>query len=171
LIRLFNRIGSALALVGPGVSPPLATASAEEPDSIRYVLACAIEDAKPRSLISVLGDAPPNIAEVLEAVALACRGNGEFPVAVMSELRPNLIALSTVPIEFMPTRRYLPVRADEYERHARRRWSLMIAKWEFTKQIELSLGFEAFLAEQMHAATAELAKQEQFVGYALASEA
>lgn len=135
------------------------------------MLACAIEDAKPRCLISMLGDMPANAGEVLEAVALACRGKGEFPVAVVSELRPDLIAASTVPIEFMPTRRYLPVRPHEYERHVRRRWALMIAKWEFARQIELSLEFEAFLAGQMHGIAEEQTGQQLLVGYALANEA
>jgi hypothetical protein len=171
LIRLFNRIRAAMASAGPSVAIPSETASNEEPGSIRYVLADAVEDAKPRSLISALGDPPSNLGEVLESVAFACRAKGEFPVVVVSELRPGLIAASTVPIEFMPTRQYLPVRPDEYERHVRRRWSLMIAKWEFAKQIELSLGFEAFLAEQMQGVPAEPAAQKQPLGYALAREA
>jgi hypothetical protein len=138
-----------MSLAGSGRVEPVAAAPEEEPDSLRYILVDAAEDARPRSLISVLGEPPPNVGEVLESVAFACRSRGEFPVAVMSELRPDLIAVSTVPIEFMPTRRYLPVRPDEYERHVRRRWSLMIAKWEFDNEIELGLGFEAFLAEQL----------------------
>jgi hypothetical protein len=171
LIRLFNRIRAAMTLAGPSVAIPSETASNEEPGSIRYILADAIEDTKPRSLISALGDPLSNLGEVLESVAFACRTKGEFPVAVISELHPGLIAASTVLIEFMPTRRYLPVRPDEYERHVRRRWSLMIAKWEFTKQIDLSLDFEAFLAEQMYGVAAEPAGPEQPVTYALASEA
>ena len=171
MIRLFNQMRSAMALVGPSTATASAASSGEEPDSIRYVLADAIEDARPRSLISALGDPPSNLGEVLESVAFACRSKGEFPVAVVSELRPDLIAASTVPIEFLPTRRYLPVKLDEYERHVRRRWSLMIAKWAFTKQIELSLGFEAFLAEQMHGVPAEPAAQQPPLGYALAREA
>jgi hypothetical protein len=171
LIRLFNQIRTAMALVGPNTATPSAIASDEEPGSIRYVLADAIEDAKPRSLISALGDPPLNLGEMLESVAFACRRKGEFPVAVVSELRPGLIAASTVPIEFLPTRRYLPVRPDEYERHVRRRWSLMIAKWEFSKQIELLLSFEAFLAEQMYGMPAEQAAKEPLFGYALAREA
>lgn len=128
-------------------------APAEEAGSIRYVLSLAVEDAKPRSLIAMLGDPPPNVGDILESVASACRANGEFPVAVMSELRPGLIAMATVPIEFMPTRRYLPVREDEYERHLRRRWSLMMAKWEFAKHLEMGVGFEDFLAKQLAGAT------------------
>jgi hypothetical protein len=159
-----------MSLAGSGRVEPVAAAPEKEPDSLRYVLADATEDAKPRSLISLLGDPPPNIAEVLESVAFACRSRREFPVAVMSELRPDLIAVSTVPIEFMPTRRYLPVRADEYGRHVRRRWLLMMAKWDFAREVELGLGFEAFLAEQLSEPAAD-EPAGQPTGYALASEA
>jgi hypothetical protein len=143
----------AIAARDAGDTVPLATDSTEEGDSIRYTFTLAEQDAKPRSLIALLGEPPPNVVEVLESVASACRASGEFPVAVMSELRPGLIATATVPIEFMPARRYLPVTAGEYERHLRRRWSLMMAKWEFAKHIEMGVGFDDFLIEQLDAAS------------------
>jgi hypothetical protein len=133
----------------PTAGPP--PAPSEQADSIRYAFAQPDQDALPRSLIGLLGEAPPNVGEVLESVATACRANGEFPVAVMSELRPGLIATATVPIEFMPARHYLPVEAGQYERHLRRRWSLMTAKWAFAKHVEMGLGFEDFLHEQLSA--------------------
>jgi len=154
----------------PGMAIASADQANEDPDSIRYVLTSAVEDAKPRSLISALGSPPRGIGEVLESVAFTCRRNGEFPVAVMSELLPELIAVSTMPIEFLPTRRYLPVRTDEYERHIRRRWSLMIAKWQFAKQVELSIDLETFLATQLQEADPAPAMQE-VADYALATEA
>ena len=91
-------------------------------------------------------------ARSLHSVAFACRLRGEYPVVVMSELRPDLIAVSTAPIEFIPTFRHLPFRADEYERYVQRRWSLMLAKWNFGKQIELNMSFDDFVADQLAAA-------------------
>ena len=67
----------------------------------------------------------------------------------MSELKPDLIAVSTAPIEFIPTFRHLPSRPDEYERYVQRRWSLMLAKWNFSKQIELNMSFDDFVADQL----------------------
>ena len=168
MIRLFRRLWPARLGDGAAAAVP---APGAETETIRYVLASAGEDARPRSLISMLGDLPPNAGEMIEAVAAACREQGEFPVAVLSDLRPDLIAASTLPIEFMPTRRYLPVRADEYERHVRRRWALLVAKWEFARQIELSPGFDAFLAAELHGVAAAPARLAPRAGYALASEA
>jgi hypothetical protein len=152
LAGLVDRIRFAFAAREAGDTVPVVTATAEEADNIRYIFALAEEDARPRSLIALLGDPQANVGEVLESVAAACRNNGEFPVAVMSELRPGLIAAVTVPVEFMPARRYLPVTAAEYERHLRRRWSLMMAKWEFAKHIEMGVAFEDFLTEQLDSA-------------------
>jgi hypothetical protein len=142
----------AVAARETGAAVALAAAEADEPDSIRYAFAQPDQDARPRSLIALLGEVPANAGEVLESVAAACRADGEFPVAVMSELRPRLIATASLPIEFMPAHRYLPVAVGSYERHLRRRWSLMSAKWEFTKHIEVGLGFEEFLKQQLSAA-------------------
>jgi hypothetical protein len=153
LVRLVDRIRAAIGAREAGDVLPLATDSTEEGDSIRYTFALAEQNTKPRSLIALLGEPPANVAEVLESVASACRANGEVPVAVMSELRPGLIAAATVPIEFMPARRYLPVSAAEYERHLRRRWSLMMAKWEFAKHIEMGVAFDDFVTEQLDAAS------------------
>src|SRR5262249_38641801 len=105
VIRLFSRLRSAVPFGGSDTTEAY-TPVWQEHNSIRLNLALATEDAKPRSLISLLGEPPANIDEVLESVAVACRSRGEFPVAVMSELRPRLIATSTVPIEFIPTRRH-----------------------------------------------------------------
>jgi hypothetical protein len=146
-------------------------ATPETVDSIRLALTLEIEDAKPRTLISVLGEPPPKVGEMLESVAFACRAIGEFPVAIMSELRPELISASTMPIEFLPTREYLPVGAHEYHRHVRRRWSLIIGKWEVSKQIELALGFEAFLAAEVLRPSMASRREGTIVGYALGSEA
>jgi hypothetical protein len=154
--------------------PPKVTVPAVMPaaaGSIRLALESQSEDAKPRTLISVLGELSPNVGEMLESVALACRVTGEFPVAIMSELRPELISVATMPIEFLPTRDYLPVEAHEYDRHVRRRWSLIIGKWEASKQIELGLGFEAFLAAELRKPSVSSCRADAIVGYTLASEA
>ena len=123
--------------------------AADDPASIVYVLTDPVEEAKPRSLITFLGEPPENIGEILTSVAFACRLRGEYPVVVMSELKPDLIAVSTAPIEFIPTFRHLPSRPDEYERYVQRRWSLMLAKWNFGKQIELNVSFDDFVAAQL----------------------
>lgn len=129
-------------------SPALPSPGKQE--GIRYVLADEDNEARARTLISLLGDMPPNIAEVLDAVSSACRANEEFPVIIMSELRPDLIAVSTTPIEFLPSRRHLrQLRDDEYRRYLRRRWALVLAKWNFASEIELSLSFDDFLATQL----------------------
>jgi hypothetical protein len=145
MIRLFNlsaMLRPALKVTAHAVAPDAA-------DGIRLALKSQSEDAKPRTLISALGERSAKVGEMLESVAHACRASGEFPVAVMSELRPELILMSTVPVEFLPTREYLPVEAHEYDRHVRRRWALIIGKWQASKQIELALDFEAFLAAEL----------------------
>lgn len=154
----------ALKVTVPAVMRPAA-------NSMRLALESQNEDAKPRTLISVLGERSPNDGEMLESVAHACRTIGEFPVAVMSELRPELISVATMPIEFLPTRNYLPVEAHEYDRHVRRRWSLIIGKWEASKQIELALGFEAFLAAELRKPSMPSCRADAIIGYTLGSEA
>ena len=126
--------------------------AADDPASIVYVLTDPVEEAKPRSLITFLGEPPENIGEIIASVAFACRLRGEYPVVVMSELKPDLIAVSTAPIEFIPTFRHLPFRPDEYERYVQRRWSLMLAKWSFGKQIELNMSFDDFVADSARTA-------------------
>jgi len=132
--------------------PPAAEAAKALDDpaaQIVYVLTDAIEQAKPRSLITFLGDPPENVGEIVGSVVFACRLRGEYPVAVMSELRPDMIAVSTAPIEFIPSFRHLPMKTDEYERYVQRRWALMLAKWNFGKQIELNMSFDDFVAAQL----------------------
>ncbi|GLS29169.1 hypothetical protein SAMN04488498_101715 [Mesorhizobium albiziae] len=114
-----------------------------------YVLANPIDEAKPRCLITYLGVPTENVGEILNSVADACQLRGEYPVVVMSELRPDLIAVNMVPMEFIPTLRYLPFAPSEYEHYARRRWSLMLTKWNFLKQIELGMSFDDFIADQL----------------------
>ena len=114
------------------------------------MLADPADDARPRTLISFLGALPENVAEILDATSEATRNRGEFPVAIMSELRPDLISGGAAPIEFLPARRHLPLLdADAYERYVRRRWSLVMAKWSFADQIELGASFDDFVAWQL----------------------
>lgn len=137
------------SLLKPATKEPAQAATEDTADSIRLALESPIEDARPRTLITALGEQSSNLGEMLESVAHACRALGEFPVAIMSELRPDLISVSTMPIEFLPTREYLPVEVHEYDRYVRRRWSLTIGKWQASKQIELALDFESFLAAEL----------------------
>ncbi|MBB4275385.1 hypothetical protein [Rhizobium mongolense] len=125
---------------------------ADEEDSLLYVLQDPKEEARPRSIISVLGMMPANLPEILDTAVEACRANGEFPVVVLSELRPDLIAASSAPLEFLPTRSYLPSLSPEiYGRYARRRWSLILAKWDISSEITLSSTIDEFLADQLSA--------------------
>jgi hypothetical protein len=142
-------IGRIRARLSKAASSGTAKAAGDPAAQIVYVLTDPVEEAKPRSLITFLGDPPENIGEIITSVAFACRLRGEYPVVVMSELKPDLIAVSTAPIEFIPTFRHLPSRPDEYERYVQRRWSLMLAKWNFIKQIELNLSFDDFVADQL----------------------
>ncbi|WP_353646380.1 hypothetical protein [Mesorhizobium sp. WSM2239] len=131
-------------------SAPIADSVVDDPAAqLVYVLADPVDEAKPRSLISYLGEPPESIGEILNSVAVACRLRDEYPVVVMSELRPDLIAVNVVPIEFIPTRRHLPFAASEYERYIRRRWSLILMKWNFSKQIELGKSFDDFVIDQL----------------------
>ena len=113
-----------------------------------YVLVDPVDQAKPRTLITFLGEPPANIGEIVVSVAVACQLRGEYPVVVMSELRPDLIASSPAPIEFVPSARHLPFGAEEYQRYVHRRWSLMVAKWNFAKQIDLNMSFDDFVGDQ-----------------------
>jgi hypothetical protein len=124
-------------------------------DTLRYILANTADDARPRTLISFLGALPPNIGEILESVAYSCRAKGEFPVAVLADLRPELMAVSATPIEFIPTRRHLFVlNADEYQRFVRRRWSLIITKWNFASELKFGASFEEFIETELRGADA-----------------
>ena len=152
--RIIERIRAGLAAATPAGS---GAGAADDPDpGIRYVLADPVDEAKPRTLITFLGELPENIGEILNSVAVACQLRGEYPVAAMSELKPDLIAVSPVPIEFIPTSKHLPVKADEYERYVHRRWSLLLAKWNITKQIDLNMEFEEFVVGQ-------IAREEQAI--------
>ena len=125
-----------------------------------------VDDAKPRNLISLLGElAAEHRRNSRIRLCLRAESSGEFPVAVMSELQARSDRrLHRFPIEFMPTRRHLPVTADEYERHLRRRWSLMIAKWDFTKEIELGAQLRGLSCRANAEAAAEPLREEQ-TGY------
>lgn len=143
-----NLVGSLRALASRGAS-----ADALSPDdpaaALVYVLTNPDDQKKPRTLITYLGAPPENIGEIIASVAIVCQRKGEYPVAVMSELRPDVIATSAIPIEFIPTWRHLPFGADVYSRYVHRRWSLMLAKWNFAQQIDLDMHFDDFVEDQL----------------------
>ncbi|MCG5479400.1 MAG: hypothetical protein KK478_10070 [Ensifer alkalisoli] len=135
---------------------------AAEETSLNYVFNDATLQAKPRSLISVLGTIPANLAEILDTAVQACRTDGELPVVVLSELRLDLMAARSAPLEFIPTRRHLPsVPEVSYGRYVRRRWSLIMAKWDVSQEIALSLSIDEFLAAQIGADIAQQLTCEQ----------
>lgn len=136
-------------LIGASSAPATESVVGSLAAQLVYVLADPADEAKPRCLVSYLGEPPESIGEILNSVAVACQLRDEYPVVVMSELRPDLIAVNVVPMEFIPTRRHLPFAAGEYEHYVRRRWSLVLTKWNFSKQIELGKSFDDFVIDQL----------------------
>ncbi|TCN34089.1 hypothetical protein [Sinorhizobium americanum] len=126
--------------------------SADEERSLNYIFHDPALEAIPRSLISVLGTMPDNLVDILDTAVQACRANAEFPVVVLSELRLDLIAARSAPVEFIPTCLHLPsVPAENYGRYVRQRWSLIMAKWDISNEIVLSSSIDEFLASQIGA--------------------
>lgn len=155
--RLIDNIGR--RLVRRSAVPPDAAEAADPAAGLVYVLTDPALEAMPRTLVNLLGEPPDNAHEIIASVAQACRQRGEYPVAVMSELRPEIVSASAFPVEFIPTFGHLPLGADAYESYARRRWSLMLAKWNFARQIELTVSFDDFLGGQLaRAADADQAR-------------
>lgn len=143
IVRWLSAMFSTLSVKDAAIPPP-------DPEcAIRYVLSDPADEARPRTLITQLGEPPANVDVILSSVAAACRLRGEFPLIVMSELRPDLIAASDTPIEFVPTLYHLPVGPDDYGRYLRRRWALLLAKWNVGKQVDLGTGFEEFLEAEL----------------------
>lgn len=126
--------------------------SAEEEKRLNYVFHDPTHEVNPRSLISVLGTMPDNLVDILDTAVQACRANAELPIIVLSELRLDLIAARSAPMEFIPTRGHLPsVPAENYGRYIRQRWSLIMAKWDISNEIALSSSIDEFIADQIGA--------------------
>lgn len=120
---------------------------------ISYVLIDPNDQAKPRTLISYLGPMTENIAEVIESVRQACLLKGEFPVIILSELRPELMTSIEAPVEFLPEMRHVPaLKADQYERYLKRRWALVLEKWKIEREVTLASSLDEFLTAQAEAA-------------------
>ncbi len=131
---------------------PRRITSGDEENSLHYLLHDPTLEAKPRTLISILGTMPENLVEILEAAVRVCRANAEFPIVVLSELRVDLMAARCAPIEFIPTRRHLPpIPSENYGRYVRQRWSLIMAKWDISNEIALSSSIDEFIADQIGA--------------------
>ncbi|OAP40327.1 hypothetical protein [Sinorhizobium americanum] len=146
---IIDRAGSYFSLSRPNriVS---ANDSVEEERSLNYLFQDPTLEANPRSLISVLGTMPANLVEILDTTVKACRGNTEFPIVVLSELRVDLIAARSAPLEFLPTHRHLPsVPPENYGRYIRQRWALILAKWDISNEIALSSSIDEFLTDQI----------------------
>ena len=79
----------------------------EEPYSIRLALHDAAADGKARCLISFLAPLEKHGADMIDAAAESAREAGQFPVAVICELRPDLATGRDYPIDFLPTRRHV----------------------------------------------------------------
>ena len=132
------------------VGPLLPDAPGEdELDSLFYVLLDEEMEKRPRVLISLLGDPGENPEEVLGSISDICLARAEFPVVVMSDLQPALLATSTAPVEFLPQRKHVPLLgAEDYRRYVARRWSLLNEKWNVVQEITVGLSIDEFVREQ-----------------------
>lgn len=117
---------------------------------IGYVLLNSNDQSKPRTLISYLGPAADNVAEVIESVRHACLLKSEFPIVVLTEFRQDLMVSCETPIEFLPEMRHVPaLKPDEYVRYVNRRWELILEKWKVEREVTLASSLDDFLATQV----------------------
>ena len=116
---------------------------------IGYVLIDPDSQSRPRTLVSYLGPMSENVVDVIGSVREACVRRSEFPIVVVSELRPDLMSSYGVPVEFLPTLRHLPtLKFDHYQRYVEQRWALMLEKWKIERQVTLGANLHEFVGEQ-----------------------
>jgi uncharacterized HAD superfamily protein len=119
---------------------------------ISYVLIDPNDQSKPRTLISYLGPLAENAVEVIDSVRQACLLRSEFPIVVLSELRPDLMSSSEAPVEFLPRMQHVAaLKSDQYERYLKRRWALILEKWKIEREVTLASNLDEFLATQAQA--------------------
>lgn len=114
---------------------------------IGYVLIDPTVQARPRTLVSYLGPMADNAEEVIESVRQICLSRSEFPVVVLSQLRPELMSSSEAPVEFVPEMQDVTTLApDQYTRYVKRRWALILEKWKIEREVTLAASLDEFLA-------------------------
>jgi hypothetical protein len=136
-------------LRGTGVDVVPATAAPEPAaasSGLRLAFADPGRDGLPRCLVSLLGPLPGDADRLLGGIVRGCRDNGDLPVVVLSELRPDLAVRLDGPVDFVPSRHHLRLLDDgAYRRYATRRWETLLAKWSCVREIQLGLGFDDFI--------------------------
>lgn len=127
---------------------PEADAAVEE-YTVRLELNDTAADRLPRCLISYLEPLDENGADIVDAAVQGAREDGRYAVAVVCELRPDLSTSRDFPIDFLPRREHLPMLDQlSYARYIRRRWDIMLAKWDCGHHIQLGPSLDEFIAGQ-----------------------
>lgn len=124
-------------------------AAVKEPYSIRLAFSDAAADGQARCLISFLGPLEEHGADMIDAAVESARDAGQVPVAVICELRPDLATTRDYPIDFLPMRAHVPILDRwSYDRYVRRRWDIMLLKWDCSHHIQLGVDLDEFIAAQ-----------------------
>lgn len=104
---------------------------------------------RPRTLISLLGPVPAAQEAAVLAVAAKVAASGRRPVLCGSGLSLGVLVDGTFAVELLPRRSDLAVLSDaEYAAYLRRRWDILLAKWQITEEICLGQDFAGFLSAQ-----------------------
>jgi uncharacterized HAD superfamily protein/adenine/guanine phosphoribosyltransferase-like PRPP-binding protein len=135
------------AAYGPANTVSLDDKVQDSAPDIGYVLIDPHTQSQPRTLVSCLGPIGENVADVIGSVSEACLRRSEFPVVLMSELRPELMKSFGAPVEFLPTLKHVrALKLDHYQRYVKQRWALILEKWKIKRQITLGASLDEFLA-------------------------
>jgi hypothetical protein len=141
LSGLLSRLRGSGGVPATGAGEDAAAAS-----PLRLSFRDPVRDGLPRCLVGLLGPLPDGADRLLAGVVRGCRDNGDLPVVVLSELRPDLAVLLDVPVDFVPSRHHLRLLDDgAYRRYATRRWENLLAKWSCVREIQLGLAFDDFV--------------------------
>jgi hypothetical protein len=104
----------------------------------------------PRCLITALGAGLPNREALLASVVRRIKGQDKRPVVCATGLSLPFLVDAPVAIELLPCRQDLRVLTDaEYAAYLRRRWDIVLAKWQVEEVIALGAEFDEFLAAEL----------------------
>lgn len=103
-----------------------------------------------RVLVSALGETLESRDIQLRTIGAAVKAGGQQPVLVGTHLSSTFLVETAHPVELLPLRDDLKVLTTaEYESYVRRRWELILAKWDIDEAIDLGQDFGEFLADQI----------------------
>ena len=103
-----------------------------------------------RVLVSALGETLESRDIQLRTIGAAIKAGGQQPVLVGTHLSSTFLVDAAHPVELLPMRDDLKVLTiAEYESYVRRRWELILAKWDIDEAIDLGQDFGEFLADQI----------------------